>query len=39
MIKALGQLARHGRFVLVAGLLAGLALPDVALALRPWLGE
>ncbi|WP_439109732.1 hypothetical protein [Lentibacter sp.] len=39
MIKALGQLARHGRFVLVAGLLAGLVLPDVALALRPWLGE
>ncbi len=29
--------ARHGRLCLVAGLLAGLLLPGLALALRPWL--
>lgn len=39
MLEALGLFARHGRSVLVAGLLAGLALPQVAMALRPWLGE
>ena len=39
MLGALGQLARHGRFVLVAGLCAGLALPETAMALRPWLSE
>ncbi len=39
MLALLGALARHGRFVLVAGLVAGLALPDIAMALRPWLGE
>lgn len=39
MLSALRLLARHGRFVLVAGLVAGLALPDVALVLRPWLSE
>ncbi|MDK3073500.1 hypothetical protein QO034_10290 [Sedimentitalea sp. JM2-8] len=40
MIAAfLGQVAHHGRFGLVAGLAAGLALPDAALALRPWLPE
>lgn len=39
MMHALGLFARHGRFVLVAGLVAGLALPDVAMELRPWLGE
>lgn len=32
-------LARHGRACLVAGLLAGLALPGLAAALRPWIGE
>ncbi len=31
--------ARHGRLCLVAGLLAGLLLPGLALALRPWLPE
>jgi arsenite transporter len=36
---ALGQAARYGRLVLVLGLLAGIALPDVAHALRPWIGE
>ncbi|MGY9045670.1 hypothetical protein P775_07305 [Puniceibacterium antarcticum] len=32
-------LARHARLCLVLGLLAGLALPDVARAMRPWLPE
>lgn len=35
----LGAVARHGRLCLVLGLLAGLALPSLAAALRPWLGE
>ncbi len=39
MLQVLGFIARYGRFVLVAGLVAGLALPGVALALRPWLSE
>ena len=39
MLQTLGLFARHGRFVLVAGLVAGLALPTVAQALRPWLSE
>jgi hypothetical protein len=30
---------RHGRFCLVAGLLAGLLLPELAAVLRPWLPE
>ena len=28
--------ARNGRIVLVAGLLAGIVLPDFALILKPW---
>lgn len=39
MLALLRLLARQGRFVLVAGLVAGLLLPQVATALRPWLGE
>lgn len=39
MLCLLGFFARYGRFVLVAGLLAGLALPELATALRPWLSE
>ncbi|MCK8464474.1 hypothetical protein MUY35_11490 [Aliiroseovarius sp. S1339] len=39
MLEALGLIARYGRFVLVGGLGAGLVLPGVALALRPWLSE
>lgn len=31
--------ARHGRMLLVAGLAAGVALPDLALAMKPWLPE
>ncbi len=32
-------LAKHGRLVLVAGLLAGILLPGLALAMKPWLPE
>ncbi|HSG54526.1 MAG TPA: hypothetical protein VLA45_03650, partial [Paracoccaceae bacterium] len=39
LLDALGVVARHGRLCLVAGLLAGLALPDLALTMRPWLPE
>lgn len=39
VLHTLGVCARYGRFVLVAGLVAGLALPNIALALRPWLSE
>ncbi|WP_422065543.1 hypothetical protein [Shimia sp.] len=39
MLQVLGYIARNGRYVLVAGLVAGLVLPDVATALRPWLSE
>ena len=35
----LGFAARHGRWCLVGGLVAGLALPGLALALRPWLPQ
>jgi predicted Na+-dependent transporter len=31
------MIARHGRLALVAGLLAGLTLPDLAALIRPWL--
>ena len=31
--------ARHGRALLVAGLVAGIALPDVAAIMKPWLPE
>ncbi len=33
----LAFVARHGRWCLVAGLVAGLCLPGLALTLRPWL--
>ena len=39
MIRALEFCARHGRLVLVLGLVAGVALPDLARALRPWLPQ
>lgn len=39
MLGLLRLLARHGRFVLIAGLVAGLLLPQVAAFLRPWLSE
>lgn len=38
MVSALlVTIARHGRLALVAGLLAGLTLPDLAALIRPWL--
>jgi arsenite transporter len=39
MTALLAQAARHGRLLLVLGLLAGIALPDLALAMKPWLQE
>jgi ACR3 family arsenite transporter len=39
IVTGLGWLARHGRCVLVLGLLAGILFSDLALALRPWIGE
>ncbi|WP_119300716.1 hypothetical protein [Dongia deserti] len=39
IVTGLGWVARHGRSVLVLGLLAGILFPDLALALRPWIGE
>ncbi len=38
-MQLLGFIARHGRWSLVAGLLAGLALPGLAQTLRPYLPE
>lgn len=39
-MNALLSLAeRHGRLLLVLGLLAGIVWPDLALALKPWIGE
>ncbi|MEY8841691.1 hypothetical protein AB9K41_21905 [Cribrihabitans sp. XS_ASV171] len=38
-MSLLALAARHGRWCLVAGLLAGLGLPGLALTLRPWLPE
>jgi hypothetical protein len=35
----LTQAAKHGRLLLVLGLVAGIALPGLALALKPWIGE
>ena len=39
MLQILHLAARHGRWCLVAGLLAGLLLPGLAALLRPWLPE
>ena len=40
MLAALLRLcARHGRLILIAGLVAGVALPDLAAALKPFLPE
>ncbi|MCV0397833.1 MAG: hypothetical protein K5872_10020 [Rhizobiaceae bacterium] len=37
--RILGFVARNGRHVLVLGLVAGAAMPQVALAMRPWISE
>lgn len=39
MIALLAFAGRHGRLLLVLGLVAGIVLPDLALALKPWIGE
>ncbi len=38
MVQTLAWLGRNGRFCLIAGLIAGLLLPGLAEALRPWIG-
>jgi ACR3 family arsenite transporter len=35
----LTQAGKHGRLLLVLGLVAGIALPGLALTLKPWIGE
>jgi hypothetical protein len=39
LIAPLVVASRHARLLLVAGLFAGLALPDFAVTMRPWLSE
>lgn len=39
MLTLLALAARHGRWLLVAGLLAGVSLPSLAGLMRPWLPE
>lgn len=39
VIEFAGTIGRHGRWCLIAGLVAGLTLPGLAEALRPWLPE
>ena len=39
MLALLGVTARHGRLLLVAGLVAGVVLPSAALTLKHWLAE
>lgn len=37
--SVLAHCARHGRLVLIIGLVAGIALPELARAMRPWIGH
>lgn len=37
--RVFGALARHGRLVLIGGLVAGAVFPDLAFAMRPFIGE
>lgn len=39
MVSLLGQIGRHGRFYLIAGLFVGLLAPGLSETLRPWIGE
>ncbi len=39
VIRLLAAAARHGRLILVAGLLAGILLPELALAMKDWIAE
>ena len=38
IFRLLALAARHGRSILILGLVAGVALPGLALAMRPWIG-
>ena len=38
-LNVMSAASRHGRLLLVAGLVAGVLLPGVALAMKPWLPE
>ncbi|MGC9419719.1 MAG: hypothetical protein ACP5EN_12185 [Rhodovulum sp.] len=39
IVRVLGAAARHGRLLLVAGLVTGFLFPALAQAMRPWLPE
>lgn len=39
LARLLGLTARHGRWILIAGLVAGIAFPGTALVLKAWIGE
>lgn len=39
VFQFLGLAARHGRVLLIAGLVLGVALPDLSFLMRPWLPE
>ncbi len=39
ILDLLGTVSRHGKLCLILGLLAGVALPDLAGYLRPWIPE
>ncbi|WP_436644205.1 hypothetical protein [Microbaculum sp. FT89] len=39
LVSLLGYAARHGRILLIAGLVAGIALPGAAVVMKAWLPE
>ncbi len=39
LVRGLGYAARYGRAVLIIGLLAGILMPGLATAMKPWLAE
>jgi ACR3 family arsenite transporter len=39
LLRPIVMAARYGRSILVLGLVLGIALPDMALAMKPWIGE
>jgi ACR3 family arsenite transporter len=39
LLRPLAAVARYGRSILVLGLALGIALPHLALAMKPWIGE
>lgn len=38
-LKVLAAAARHGRAILIIGLVAGIGVPGLAFAMRPWIAE